>query len=199
MYQATVREVYKALGPLWDSYPAYTADLWSASEGTQYIAIQIHAVDKQFQYYMFSTGAVELPPPHTAPLMAEIINAQLKKFGFTPGLYKISATTYSGFNIHNACEEQLGHDWVPCILHIFHNVLGDLLNLDKYRNLLRKARVVCTMFRVSPAKWHELKLIQQSQIKEHHKIDSEQIVVQPEDDIDDEGIDISDEQVAKQV
>ena len=53
-----------------------------------------------------STGAVVLPPPHTAARVASGIDDLLLQFGFT-GEYKISATTDSGANIHAAVEEHL--------------------------------------------------------------------------------------------
>lgn len=54
----------------------------------------------------FSTGAVELEPPHDARRIADSIDELLKRFGCTGG-YKLSATTDSGSNIKKACEVML--------------------------------------------------------------------------------------------
>lgn len=100
--------------------------MWSAAEGSQYVAVQLHVIDPDFNYIHFSTGAVELEPPHDARRVADAIDTLLAEFGKDKEGYKISATTDSGSNIRKACEEILEHDWIPCCLHILHNVLGDV-------------------------------------------------------------------------
>lgn len=84
----------------------------------------------------------------------------LKSFGFKED-YTITGTTDWGGNIKLACDEILKHDWLPCFDHITHNVLGDLKRDDDYNKVVHKARNVCTMFRMSPSKWEQLRLIQQ--------------------------------------
>ena len=63
-------------------------------------------ITEAFKYQHFSTGAVELAPPHDSQRVAEAIEKLLSKFGFE-GAYTISATTDSGSNIKKACEELL--------------------------------------------------------------------------------------------
>ena len=84
---------------------------------------------------MFSSGAVELAPPHDSVRVSDAIDQLLRRFGFD-GRYTISATTDSGSNIKKACEEYLQHDWVPCVLHMLHNILGDLVKDPHIKDLL---------------------------------------------------------------
>ncbi len=56
--------VKSAMHDLWKHYPSYTSDMWSASDGSQYLGLQLHVINDAWDYYKFSTGAVVLPPPH---------------------------------------------------------------------------------------------------------------------------------------
>ena len=77
MYNSTLAAVKVALSSLWRHYPAYTCNLWSALDGSQYLALQIHCVGGDWDYFKFSTGTVVLPPPHDQVRVAKAIDTQL--------------------------------------------------------------------------------------------------------------------------
>lgn len=74
LYNSALVEVKKKVSGLWKYCPAYTADMWSAHDGQQYLDVQVHSFDEEFQYHHFSTGAVPLPPPHDATTIATAID-----------------------------------------------------------------------------------------------------------------------------
>ena len=74
LMEHTVAAVKEHLEPIWRFGPSYTADMWSALDQTQYLGVQLHAYDKDWNYVLVSTGAVVLPPPHTAARVASGID-----------------------------------------------------------------------------------------------------------------------------
>lgn len=65
---------------------------------------------------------------------------------------------------------------------------------DECRDIISAARAVCIMFRGSPSRWQELKIIQLEYIK-NYNLDVDLVEVGEEniEDIDDEGYNLEDE------
>lgn len=61
----------------------------------------------------------------------------------------------------------MGHDWLPCFNHVCHLVLGDVLRLPAVQNVVSDVRKICAMFRCSPAKWEQLRAIQEDIMKKN--------------------------------
>lgn len=83
MLSATMDNVRGYMLPLWSYCAAYTADMWSALDQTQYLGLQLHVYNKDWQYICISTGALLLPPPHNAHRVAQAIDNALLNMGFT--------------------------------------------------------------------------------------------------------------------
>ena len=126
LYTATKEKVAKQQSGI--SFFASTTDIWSSIGMKPYISFTVHFINDNWDIQSLSLSTHFLPEDHTAPVIAEALQASLKEWNLQES-NQVCMTTDSGANI-KAAANLLSWTRVSCFGHNLHLAVTKAINND---------------------------------------------------------------------